>query len=186
MAAYPGEPPRGRPPRGIREPIVPVGTPAREVTAVSFADLVRMLAEGVADAQAALDRSSAEMVEELAATRVPWVPELREVIDEAGQVGYEPSPPREVSLLGLGITPAFYQFSEARVEVTLDIAIVETATESRSGGSRTWLRADTGTLRAERKLNREVGAHSKLTATLVPVPMPAGLEPMRTGPAQRA
>jgi hypothetical protein len=186
MTASAGDPPRDQPARGLHEPIIPPGTPAREVASVNFADLLRMLGEGIADAQLALDRSSAMMVEELAARKVSYVPELREVVDEEGRVSHEASPPRDVSLLDLGLRPAFYQFSESRVEVSLDIAIAETATEPRSRRSLSWLRAGTAALRAERKLHREVGVHSKLTATLVPVPMPAGLEPARTRSAQEA
>ena len=159
---------------------VPPGGPVRETPSVGFADLVRMLAEGVADAQLALDRSSARMVEELAATRVPFVPEVREVVDAAGHVSYERPPRREASLLDLGITPTFYQFSKSTIEVALDISIVEEETEASQGEARLGLRANTAALQAERKLHQEVGVHSKLTATLVPVPMPARLEPSRS------
>jgi hypothetical protein len=43
-----------------------------------------------------------------------------------------------------------------------------------------WLSAETTDIRAERKLNRDVTVHSKLTTTLVPVPMPLRLEPSRS------
>lgn len=175
--------PGRRPSSGFHEPIVPPGTPAQEIASTSFADLLRMLAQGVADAQAALDRSSAELVEELASTYVPYVPEIREIIEEDGRVRYEQGPTEEVSLLDLGVTPAFYQFSEAKMEVAIDISVVEETDESAEAGGeagRTGLRAGTAALRAERKLQRDLGAHSKLTATLVPVPMPIGIKPMIT------
>jgi hypothetical protein len=159
---------------------VPPGGPVRETPSVGFADLVRMLAEGVADAQLALDRNSASRVEELAATKVSIVPEVREVVDADGHVTYEQGRPREVSLLELGVTPTFYQFSESKVEVAMDISVVEEGTEPESGEPRLGLRAGTSAVRAERKLNRRVTAHSTLTATLVPVPMPAQLEASRT------
>ena len=151
----------------------------RELPDVDFADLVRMLAEGIANAQVSLDRASASMVEELAAKEVSLVPEIREVVDGQGNVTYEQATPRPVSLLELGITPTFYQFSEATVEVSMDIKIVE-AERATSGKPKVGLVAGTATLQAERRLNREVTAHSKLTATLVPVPMPTRVEPART------
>lgn len=151
----------------------------RELPDVDFADLVRMLAEGIADAQVSLDRASASMVEELAAKEVSLVPEIREVVDGKGNVSYEQAPPRPVSLLELGITPTFYQFSQATVEVSMDIKIVEEE-RATSGKPKVGLVAGTATLQAERRLNREVTGHSKLTATMVPVPMPARVEPART------
>lgn len=163
----------------FRPPIVQPEVPVRETPSASFADLVRMLAEGIADAQASLDRASAEQVVELANTRVKVVSSITETIDANGNVTYENGPLREVSLLDLGVMPTFYQFSEAKVEVTMDIKIVENTNESGTTPKRYSLFADTASVRFERKLNRDVKISSKLTATLVPVPMPIRLEPAR-------
>ncbi len=166
--------------RAFRTPIVAGDVPVRETPSVSFADLVRMLAEGIADAQASLDRASAELVVELAGTTVSIVPRVTETIDADGNVTFEQAPPQEVSLLSLGVTPTFYQFSQATVEVTMDIRIVETEQEAGEGRRPFGLFAGTASVRAERKLNRDVTVASKVTATLVPVPMPLRLEPVRT------
>jgi hypothetical protein len=166
--------------RAFREPIVGPEIPVRESPSVSFADLVRMMAEGIADAQTSLDRASAELVQELAAATVEIVPRVEEVIDENGNVTFEQADPQEVSLLSLGVTPTFYQFSQATVEVVMDIKVVEQEQESGTGRRTYGLFAGTAEVRAERKLNRDVTVHSKVTATLVPVPMPLRLEPTRT------
>lgn len=166
--------------RAFRAPIVPADVPVVESPSVSFADLVRMLAEGIADAQTSLDRASAELVEELAAATVKIVPRITETVDEAGNITFEAAEPVVVSLLNLGVTPTFYQFSEAKVEVSMDIKIVEREEESGEGRRSFGLFAGTAAVRAERKLNRDVSVASKLTATLVPVPMPLRLEPSRT------
>lgn len=165
--------------RGFREPIVSPEAPLREVAEVGFADLVRMLAESIADAQVSLDRTSAALVEELAQTRVRHIPEIRENIDAEGNVRYDQVEGPPISLLELGIEPTFYQFSQATVEVSIDVRFVEERQESGSE-RRVGIVAGTTALQAERRLNRDVTAHSKLTATLVPVPMPAKLEPSRT------
>ena len=55
--------------RAFRTPIVPAEIKVSKVPSTSFADLVRMLAESIADAQLSLDRASAEMLTELAETR---------------------------------------------------------------------------------------------------------------------
>jgi hypothetical protein len=168
------------PVRAFRDPIVAPEVPVRESPSVSFADLVRMLAEGIADAQTSLDRASAALVEELAATTVRIVPRVTETIDADGNVTYEQGPTQEVSLLSLGLTPTFYQFSQSTVEVVMDVKIVESE-QVREDGKRSYgLFAGTADVRVERKLNRDVTAHSKLTATLVPVPSPLRLEPVRT------
>jgi hypothetical protein len=170
--------------RAFREPIVSADVPVTESPSVSFADLVRMLAEGIAEAQTSLDRASAELVQELAEAKVEIVPRVTETIDADGNVTFEEADPVEVSLLSLGVTPTFYQFSQATVEVVMDIKVVEREEEVGEGRRRFGLFAGTAAVRAERKLNRDVTVHSKLTATLVPVPMPLRLEPTRvtTGP----
>ena len=62
----------------------------------------------------------------------------------------------------------------------MDIKVVEQE-QVREDGKRSYgLFAGTADVRTERKLNRDVTVHSKVTATLVPVPMPLRLEPVRT------
>jgi hypothetical protein len=168
--------------RIFRPPLVDPTIPVRETPSASFGDLVRMMAEGIADAQASLDRASAELVAELANTPIEIVPSVTETIDAQGNVTYETAPPRTVSLLDIGVLPTFYQFSEATIEVVMDLHIVESEAESGQTEQKKkhwWLRADTASVRFERKLNRDVKTSSKLTAKLVPVPMPLRLEPAR-------
>ena len=163
--------------KAFRAPIVPAEIPVREVPSTSFADLVRMLAEGIADAQLSLDKASAEMLAELASTRVDVVRNITETVDEKGNVTYQAGKPQSMSLLELGMLPAFYQFSQATVEVAMDLQIVESEASSSETKGRKTLFANTSNIRMERKLNRDVKTASKLTATLVPVPMPLRIEP---------
>jgi hypothetical protein len=152
--------------------------PARELPGVPLADLVTQLAEAVAEGQAKLDLSAAEVAKQLAGTRVQFVPEIRQTIDEKGNMKFETAKPVDVSLLELGLQPTFYAFSEATVEVAMDLKIVED-TQSTTA-SKTGLFANTQSLRLERKLNRNVTISSKITAKLVPVPAPQLLTPVRT------
>jgi hypothetical protein len=176
----PGNIKPARGPRAFRTPIVEPDVPVRETPSASFADLVRMVAEGIADAQASLDRASAELVTELAQTKIEIVPRITETIDENGNISYEQGEPQEVSLLDIGVTPTFYQFSQATVEVTMDLKVVETKEKTEDRKKRYALYADTATIRSERRLHRNVTVSSKLTATLVPVPSPLRLDPERT------
>ena len=165
--------------RAFRKPVVPAETPVSEIPSTSFADLIRMLAEGIADAQLSLDRASAEMLAELASTRVDVVRNITETIDENGNISYKAAEPQSVSLLELGMLPTFYQFSQATVEVAMDLQIVENVNETTEAKGLKTLFANTSNLRNERKLGREVKIASKLTATLVPVPPPLRIEPSR-------
>lgn len=165
--------------RAFRQPLVGPEVPVREVPEVAFADLVRMLAEGVAQGQQELDRASAEMLQELAGTRITIVPTITETIAEDGTVSYEQGEPREVSLLDIGVSPTFFQFAEATVEVAMDLSIVENIEEEGEGRSRFGLFAGTARVKAERKFERDVSVSSKLTARMVPVPSPLKLEPVR-------
>lgn len=170
------------PSKVFRAPLFKPETAVAETSSTSFADLVRMMAEGIADAQMALDRSSAEMVTELAETRVDVVPTITEIVAADGTVTYEQGKPQNVSLLELGVKPTFYQFSQATVEVSMDLKLVEQLNEdgTRKKGA-LGLFAETSNIRFERKLNRDVSVHSRITATLVPVPMPLRLDvPRRT------
>ncbi len=166
-------------PRAFRPAIVPPETTVSETPSTSFGDLVRMLAEGIADAQLSLDRASAEMLVELANTRIDIVRNVTETIDDKGNVKYETGKPENLSLLELGMLPTFYQFSQATVEVAMDLSIVENTSESAEAKGLKTLYANTSNLRMERKLGRDVKIASKLTATLVPVPPPLRIEPSR-------
>ncbi len=166
--------------RAFRTPIVPAETKVSEVPSTSFADLVRMLAEGIADAQISLDKASAEMLVELAGTRVDVIRTITETIDEKGNITYQAGKPESVSLLELGMLPTFYQFSQATAEVAMDLEIVEDTSETSETKGRKTLFANTSTIKMERKLGRDIKIASKLTATLVPVPSPLRIEPSRT------
>lgn len=166
--------------RAFRPPIVAPDLPSQEVPEVAFGDLVRMLAEGVAQGQQELDRASADMLVELAAAKVQIVPTITETIGEDGTVEYTQGAPQEVSLLDIGMSPTFFQFSEATVEVSMDLTLKESLEESGEGKRRYGLFAGTSKVKAERKLNRDVSVSSKLTATMVPVPSPLRIEPSRT------
>ena len=86
------------PMRAFRAPVVPPDTKVDEVPSTSFADLVRMLAEGIADAQMSLDQASADMLVELSNTRIDIVRNITETIDEKGNVTYKPDAPQNIVL----------------------------------------------------------------------------------------
>lgn len=164
----------------FRPPIVPPSVPTAPRPQVAFADLVRMLAESVSDAQRALDASSAATLVDLATTTVPVVPGVTERVASDGTVTYEHDEAREVSLLDIGMQPTFYQFSSAVVEVSMDLHVVESEESTSEGEIRRYgLFAGTEEVTNDRRFDRDLRATSKLTATLVPVPAPALITPSR-------
>ena len=74
-----------------------------------------------------------------------------------GSISYATAKPQMVSLLELGVRPTFYQFSQATLEVSMDMKLVEQLDErgQRRQGS-LGLFADTASVRFERKLQRDV------------------------------
>jgi hypothetical protein len=81
-------------------------------------------------------------------------------------------------LLALGFTPTRYQFSQATVEVGVDIHITEQQErESESEGNLFGLRAGTYEVTQQRKFDREVRANANISARLEPVPLPVDLSP---------
>lgn len=164
--------------RAFRAPLVPPEQPRVEAAEVSFGDMVRMLGEGIADAQVALDRASAEMVRELAGSKIEIIPEIIETIHADGSISYENGKPQTVSLLDIGILPTFYQFAEASVELVMDVRISET-TDEKTKEKRTTLFTSTREVTTDRQFSRDVKATSKFSVKLVPVPSPLRIDPVR-------
>jgi hypothetical protein len=165
--------------------------PTRAVADVPFDDLVYLLAAGVADAQTALDAHTVETLDTLAETAVDVVPSITRTIESDGSVRTETASAESRSLLELGITPARYQFSDATVEVEVDVSVTErtgrddeatrdhTATDDRDAGGRKrpfGLRAGTQAVIDQRRFDRTIGANARLAARLEPTPLPTRLE----------
>jgi len=179
----PYEPPHSPAPvsvalRGFRSPIVAPTRKFPETANVSFGDLVRMLAQGIADAQTSLDHASAEMAVELGSTMINIVPTITETIAADGSFTFTPGAPQTVSLLEIGLTPTFYQFSEATVDVAMDVHLVESEDEQ-TKEKRSGLFVSTREVTLDRKLNRDTTSSTRMTAKLVPVPSPLLIDPVR-------
>ncbi|MBL8130979.1 MAG: hypothetical protein JNL42_03905, partial [Anaerolineae bacterium] len=93
----------------------------QELLNVPLPDMVTKLALGIAEAQRALDENSVETAKALAETTIPLVLAVTQTIAADGSVTFTSAPPVDVSLLQIGLLPTFYQFSEATIEVSMDI-----------------------------------------------------------------
>ncbi len=158
----------------------------RELLDVPLPEMVAKLGLGVAEAQRALDENSVETAKQLADTTVPIVLGITQTISADGEVSFTQADPVEVSLLQVGLMPTFYQFSEATIEVTMDIKTT-TSTETNikvsakaKVGFGCWSASVKTDVSHNRKFGKEVHGTSRLMTKMVPVPPPPRLEPVLT------
>jgi hypothetical protein len=155
----------------------------QELLDVPFPEMVLKLALGIAEAQKALDENSVETAEALANTTIPLVLAVTQTIAEDGTVSYSQANPVDVSLIQIGLLPTFYQFSEAKIEVTMDIKTttsretdIKVGAKAKAGFSM-WSASVSLDVKHNRKFGKEVNGTSRLVTTLVPVPPPPRIAP---------
>jgi hypothetical protein len=166
-----------------------------ELAELPLGDLLHSVAQGIADGQRALDMASLQTLIALSKTPVPVIPEVTEVItpepfqvNVSGQppiqvtgarVTATPSPPIYMNALQAGITPTFYQFTEATIQVKISVQLREVEETTEDGKKRTTVRAfgSNVNFRTQNKYSYSVDASSSVTATLRPVPPPSRLTP---------
>jgi len=158
----------------------------QELLDVPLPEMVTKLAMGIATAQAALDANSIETAKFLATTDVENVVlAVTQTIAADGTVSFAQSTAK-MSLLQLGLMPTFYQFSEATIEVTMDI---KTTTSSETNikvsasakvGFACWSASVNVEVSHNRKFQKEVHGTSRLYTKLVPVPPPERIKPVFT------
>jgi hypothetical protein len=155
----------------------------QELLDVPLPDMVTKLALGIAEAQRALDENSIETAKTLATDTIEVVPALTHTISAAGEHTFEAAEPVEMSLLQVGLNPAFYQFAEASIEVTMDI---KTTTSSETNikvgfkakvGFACWSASVRVDVSHNRKFQKEVRGTSRLFVKMVPVPPPPRIFP---------
>jgi len=158
----------------------------RELLDVPFPEMVTKLGLGIAEAQRALDENSVETAKLLADEKVSVVLGLTQTISADGTVAFGDPQTAEVSLLQIGLMPTFYQFSEATIEVTMDIKTT-TSTETNikvsakaKVGFGCWSASVKTDVSHNRKFGKEVHGTSRLLTKMVPVPPPSRLEPVFT------
>lgn len=155
----------------------------QELLAVPFPEMVLKLALGIAEGQRALDENSVETAQMLAETKIPLVMAITQTIAADGTVSFTSADPVDVSLLQIGLLPTFYQFSEATIEVTMDI---KTTTSSETNikvsakakvGFGCFSASVSVDVSHNRKFGKEVHGTSRLMTKMVPVPPPPRIAP---------
>lgn len=155
----------------------------QELLDVPLPEMVLKLSLGIAEAQKALDENSVETAQALANTTIPIVMAVTQTIAADGTVSYTQADPIDVSLIQVGLLPTFYQFSEATIEVTMDIK----TTTSRETNIKVGIKSKVGfsmwsvsvniDVSHNRKFGKTVHGTSKLVTKMVPVPPPPRIAP---------
>ena len=155
----------------------------QELLDVPLPDMVAKLGMGVADAQSALDTNSLQTLKALTeADKIDVVTRIEKTIAADGTISFTENT-TEMTPFQLGLFPVFYQFSEATIEVTMDI---KTTTSSETnvkvgaevkGGFGLWSASVNTEVSHNRKFGKEVHGTSRLVTKMVPVPPPERIEP---------
>ena len=158
----------------------------QELLDTPFPEMVAKLAMGIAQAQQALDENSVNTAVILADTEIDVVLNITQVIAADGTVSFQQSDPVSISLIQIGLIPTFYQFSEATIEVKMDIKTT-TSRETNvkvSASAKVGFAAWSASVRADvshnRKFGKEVQGTSRLFTRLAPVPPPPRIAPVLT------
>jgi hypothetical protein len=166
-----------------------------ELSEIPFGDMLATVAKGIAEGQRQLDLQSIKTLIELSQTMVQIIPEVAEVItpspfevDVSGQapilvtgarVTASPADPVSMTALQAGITPTFYQFSEATIQLKLSLQVREVE-QVDTEGTRSFGFLFFGShvnFKTQNTYSYQVDGSSSVTATLRPVPPPARLVP---------
>jgi hypothetical protein len=160
-----------------------VASVGQELLDVPLPDMVAKLALGIAEAQRSLDTNSVATAQALADTTIDVVPVITQTIAADGSVTFANADTIEMSLMQVGLNPTFYQFSEASIEVTMDIkTTTSTETNIKVGveakvGFACWSASARVDVSHNRKFGKEVHGTSRLFTKLVPVPPPPRIFP---------
>jgi hypothetical protein len=167
---------------------------------VPFADLVHSLALAIAEGQLELDRSairtlqflidpnnSIDLVTEIIDVITPvsgaaTVPGTGQVIPyTSAQVTSSGAAPVKMTLFQAGLTPTFYQFTDASIEVKISITVRQESQAASSGEGRLQpplrIHASPVDYRTSNTYSYAAQGSSVLKATLKPVPPPPRLTP---------
>lgn len=142
----------------------------QELLNVPFPEMVKNLALAIAEGQSALDQNSMEVTKALAAATIdlPGIPSTT-----------TPNPSIVTfSLIALGISPTFYQFQEAIIEVKMAITMAITTEIKANAAVQGKFRAFSASVNASysRKYDYKVEGSSLLRVRLAPVPPPKAMQ----------
>jgi hypothetical protein len=174
---------------------MPITRVGNELGEAHFGEILRSVAQGIADGQRALDLASIKTLVVLAGTPVEIIPEVTELITPApinvnvpghtpvqvtgARVSASAAQPVKMSALQAGILPSFYQFTEVTILLKLSIQLREAEQTDTDGSKRSDIHAFGShvNFRSQSTFSYTVDAASTVTAVMRPVPPPTRLLP---------
>lgn len=154
----------------------------QELLNVPLPQMVSDLGMGIARAQQALDDNSLQTTLALAEEKIEFVPKIVGTVKNDGTSTITVVKAKDIPLIAF-IRPTWYQFSQATIEVSMDIkTTMQTETKI---GVHSKVKAGWGPVSVSvnvdvehnRKFGKEVHGTSKMSVTMVPVPPPPLLLP---------
>jgi hypothetical protein len=173
----------------------PVSQVGNELQEVQFGELLRSIAQGIADGQQALDMTAVQTLVTLSNTYIEVIPEISEVITPqpltvpiSGQPSIEvtgaritatTSPPVPMTAIQAGLLPTFYQFTEVDIALKISVQLRQVTTTETDGTRSVGIFAFGShvNFRNQNTYSYTVDASSSVTATLKPVPANLRLNP---------
>jgi hypothetical protein len=170
----------------------------QDLADVPFAELVHSLGHAIAESQLELDRSAITTLSFLVNTPVDIITEVTDVITAVprsatladgrvipytgAQVTSSGSAPVSMSLFQAGLSPTFYQFTEASLEVKMSITVRQSSQTSTSGGPPRLpfrVHASPVDYRTSNTYSYTAQGSSTFRTVMKPVPAPSRLTPAR-------
>jgi hypothetical protein len=166
-----------------------------ELSDIPFGDMIASVARGIADGQRQLDLASVKTLIELSQTTVQIIPEVAEVITPSpmqvnvsghgpvtvtgARVSASAAEPVSMTALQAGITPTFYQFAEATIQLKLSMQVREVEEIDTNGtrNTRFLMFGSNVNFKTQNTYSYQVDGSASVNVTLRPVPVPQRLVP---------
>ncbi|HEV2494494.1 MAG TPA: hypothetical protein VG204_15635 [Terriglobia bacterium] len=167
-------------------PLPTITQVGNELQEANFGEILRSIAQGIADGQQALDLAAVKTLIVLSKTMVDIIPEVTEVVTAqpltipiSGQpsvqvtgarVTANASDPVQMTALQAGMLPTFYQFTEATIQLKVSIQLRQSTQADAEGNLPIFAFASHVNFRTQNIYSYQVDASSSVTATLKPIP----------------
>jgi hypothetical protein len=169
----------------------PTSQIGNELQEVQFGELLRSIAQGIADGQQALDLAAVKTLVTLSNTYIDVIPEISEVITPqpitvpisgvpgetsiqvtGARVTATASDPVQMTAIQAGLLPTFYQFTEVDIALKISVQLRQVTQTETDGTITTGIFAFSShvNFRNQNTYSYSVDASSSVTATLKPVP----------------
>ncbi len=163
----------------------------RELSDVPFGEMITSMGLAIAEAQYAMDETGLRLAQmmsgEYESVEVNPVTGMNETTTHKSMVKFDGE---ELSLIELGFTPTFYQFTEATIEIKISISFSESSEFERKRSTKTvaagfvgfglggYAKAKTTSVSARyaNKYNYSAEGSSLMRAKIMPIPAPSILD----------